>query len=174
MPQHVELSPAGHLQKALQIVLHLGIAGLLVRLPQPAKVLHPKAGGEHMDRADDKIVVRPSFQQTLRPRNVHRRVPQLQTQPELYRPVPLGNGVLELRRLARPVKAGAQGGGAQFHWLEMVREADLVQPCRRGGAGHVQHGDAPVGGEAGMGMIISQIHGVPHFLNFLKKRLRSS
>ncbi|MPM26801.1 hypothetical protein SDC9_73306 [bioreactor metagenome] len=172
--QHGEFSPQGHFQQVSKIVLNLGIAGFLVRLLHPPDVLKTKPLGEHMDGADDKIQLRHTREQPLRPGLVHLRVSQLQPQPQFHRAGPAGGSLGIFRRQRSPVKFLQRDDRAGLHRLKVVGKAEFVQSRFRGGGGHFQHRRGAVGGDAGMGVVIGQIHGAPHFLYFLKNFLRSS
>ncbi len=50
----------------------------------------------------------------------------------------------------------------------------LVHPGIQCGLSHHRHGIMSIGRKLRMGMVICQIHTLPHFLNFLKNFFRSS
>ena len=127
-----------------------------------------------MNGTDDEVEFRGVCQQFL---HVFRRpfgIPQFYPQPQLDLIAHRRLRRAEIPGQKRPVVRCPQLCRPPLHGFHMVGKADLVQPGPDGRLSHGRHGILRVRGKLRVGMIIRQIHTVPHFLNFLKNFLRSS
>ncbi len=158
MAQHVELPPLRHGLHPAQVVGNAAV-GLLLRLRVEiieVQALVPLR--EHVDGTDDKVQGRGVFQQLLRVGEVPAGVPQLDAQAQLDPVSHGGPGSVKLRRQGRPVIGPPQVRAGPYDGLHVVGEAQFVQPRLNSGLCQGGHGVPAVGGDAGMHMIISQVH----------------
>ena len=112
-----------------------------------------------MGGANDEIQLRRALHQLGGPGQVQNRLPQLDAKAQLDavprsrlrgRELP-GEGVpvIELNGVT----------AVPGHGLHVVGKADLVHPRPQGGLRHFRHGAFGIRGDAGVHMVISQIHG---------------
>ena len=160
----------GFLQIIPQGFLGLGSSGGHIVIQVRTAVLP----GQQVHRADDEIKLRRVLQQLFHVGRGLLRVAHLHAQPQMDAVPQRGLNVSKIRCQPRPVIGRAQFIGPPGQGLHMIRKADLVHPGIQCGLGHHRHGIMSIGRKLRMGMVICQIHTLPHFLNFLKNFFRSS
>ena len=161
-------------QNLFQIISQCGLSLRLILGRVEIQVIASEAFRQQVHRADDEIKLRRVLQQLFHVGRGLLRVAHLHAQPQMDAVPQRGLNVGEILRQRRPVIGRAQFIGPPGQGLHMIRKTDLVHPGIQCGLSHHRHGIMSIGRKLRMGMVICQIHTLPHFLNFLKNFFRSS